>query len=87
MSLAQVQAAAMIPVHRMTAAVPHFYPSLGTGNVGAIKGGKPFPLENTAVLLSHQRMLVSVCGRRPGGCGPVCVAILCISSITPRTLM
>lgn len=31
-------------------------------------------------------LLISICDRHQGECGPVCVGILCISSIMPKTL-
>lgn len=52
MSLAQVQPAAMIPGHGLTAAVAHLYLSLGTGNVGVIKGETIHLWENSSVVVT-----------------------------------
>lgn len=52
MSLAQVQPTAMIPGHGLTAAVAHLYLSLGTGNVGVIKGETIHLWENSSVVVT-----------------------------------
>lgn len=47
-----MQPAAMIPGHGLTAAVAHLYLSLGTGNVGVIKGETIHLWENSSVVVT-----------------------------------